>query len=246
MARGSARKPADQEPVRPVALVTGAGRGIGRATAEALAREGYAVVIAELTPRLGRKTATMLRRSGATAVFLQTDVAHPASVNRTVRTTRRWFGRVDCLVNNAGVLTVRPLVRLPLADLERMLDVNLHGSLVVTRAVLPIMLQQGAGTIINVASQLGKAGLGDYATYCATKFGVIGYTEALADELAGTGITVWAVCPGLTDTPLARKAGVARHERAGLIRPETVAEAIVGLVRGRTRAKSGSAVDVIR
>ena len=230
---------------KPVALVTGAGRGIGRATAEALARAGHAVVVAELSPRLGRQTASAIRRHGGTAVFLQTDVTNPASVDRTVRATVRWFGRVDCLVNNAGVLTVRPLARLPLADLERMLAVNLRGPLVVTRAVLPLMLRQDAGAIVNIASQLGKQGLGDYATYCATKFGIIGCTQALADELAGTGVKVWAVCPGLTDTPLARKAGVARRERAGLIRPESVADAIVRLAEGRNRVKSGHAVDVI-
>lgn len=231
---------------RPVAFVTGAGRGIGRATAEALAGAGYTVVIAEVQPRLGRQAAAALRRHGARAVFLQTDVASAASVERSVATVRRWFGRLDCLVNNAGVLTVRPLARLPLADLDRMVAVNLRGPLLVTRAALPIMLRRGAGAIVNVASQLGKRGLGEYVTYCATKFGVVGLTQALADELAGTGVRVWAVCPGLTDTPLARKAGVTPGERAGLIRPESVAETIVALVTGRRRAPSGSAVDVLK
>jgi NAD(P)-dependent dehydrogenase (short-subunit alcohol dehydrogenase family) len=242
---GAAPHAGSEKPDRPVALVTGAGRGIGRATAEALAHAGYAIVIAELSPRLGRQAAATLRREKATAIFLQTDVANAASVERTVRTTLRWLGRIDCLVNNAGVLTVGRLVRLPLLDLERMIDVNLRGPLVLARAVLPAMLRRGAGAIVNVASQLGKEGAGDYVTYSATKFGVVGFSEALAAELEGTGVQVWAVCPGLVDTPMARKAGVARRERTGLIRPETVADTIVALVTGHRRATSG-AVDVTR
>jgi NAD(P)-dependent dehydrogenase (short-subunit alcohol dehydrogenase family) len=157
----------------------------------------------------------------------------------------RRFGRLDCLVNNAGVLSVGPLNRLSLGDLEEMLAVNLRGPLLMARAALPHMLRQWSGSIINVASQLGKYGLADYVTYCATKFGVVGFTEALASELSGTGIRVWAVCPGLTDTPMATKTGVSLRQRAGLIRPETVARAIVDLAMSRRREASGTAVDVI-
>ena len=227
--------------------MTGAGRGIGRATAEAFVTEGWAVVIAELRPALGRRVERALRRAGAPALFVQTDVARPSSVEHAVRTALRRFRRIDCVVNNAGVLTPGPLARLPLRDLERMLDVNVRGPLVVSRAVLPALARRGAGSIINVASQLGKEGIGDYVTYCATKFGVVGLSAALADELSGTGVSVWAVCPGLVDTELARRAvGVTRRERAGLIRPESVARAIVALATGRRRAASGAAVDVLR
>lgn len=228
-----------------VALITGAGRGIGRATAEALARLGYAVVVAEVRPGLGRAAVAALRRGGATAVFVRTDVADAGGVDRAVRTTLCRFGRLDCLVNNAGVLTVGPLTRLARPDLDRMLDVNLRGVLLMTRAALPALGRAGAGVIINVASQLGKAGLGDYVTYCATKFGVVGLTEALADELSGAGIRVYAVCPGLVDTPLARKAGVTARDRAGLIRPATVARVIADLATGKRTPRSG-AVDVDR
>jgi 3-oxoacyl-[acyl-carrier protein] reductase len=127
-----------------------------------------------------------------------------------------------------------------------MLAVNLRGPLLMARAALPHMLRQRSGSIINVASQLGKYGLADYVTYCATKFGVVGFTEALAAELSGTGIRVWAVCPGLTDTPMAAKTGVSSRERAGLIRPETVARAIVDLATNKRREPSGTAVDVTR
>jgi NAD(P)-dependent dehydrogenase (short-subunit alcohol dehydrogenase family) len=231
----------------PVALITGAGRGIGRATAEAFAAEGYTVIVAERLSTLGRRAERALRRAGATAVFLRTDVANPASVERTVRAVLRRFGRLDCVVNNAGVLRPGPLVSVPLPQLERMLAVNLRGPLVVSRAALPTMLRRRSGVIINVASLLGKTGIADYVTYCATKFGVIGLTDALAEELAGSGVRVWAVCPGLVDTELARRAvGVSGKEREGLIRPERVARVIADLASGRKRAASGKAVDVTR
>jgi NAD(P)-dependent dehydrogenase (short-subunit alcohol dehydrogenase family) len=230
----------------PVALITGAGRGIGRATAAAFAAEGYTVILAERMAASGKGATQALQGEGAKARFIHTDVASHVSVRRCVAAAIRQFGRLDCLVNNAGVLSVGPLHRLPVTDLEDMLAVNLRGPLLMTRAVLPHMLRQRSGTIINVASQLGKYGLADYATYCATKFGVVGFTEALASELSGTGIRVWAVCPGLTDTPMAAKTGVSTRERAGLIRPETVAGAIVELAMGKRPEASGTAVDVIR
>ena len=230
----------------PVALITGARRGIGRATAAAFAAEGYTVILAERLAGLGKRTEQALVAEGARALFVHTDVASQVSVRRSVAAAIRRFGRLDCLVNNAGVLSVGPLTRLSFKDLEQMLAVNLRGPLLMARAALPHMLRQRSGSIINVASQLGKYGLADYVTYCATKFGVVGFTEALASELSGTGIRVWAVCPGLTDTPMATKAGVSLRQRAGLIRPETVARAIVDLAMSRRREASGTAVDVIR
>jgi NAD(P)-dependent dehydrogenase (short-subunit alcohol dehydrogenase family) len=227
-----------------VVLITGAGRGIGRATAEAFAAEGYTVVLAEILTAMGRGVARALICIGARAVFVRTDVANPASVKRLVTTALRRFGRIDCLVNNAGILSVGPLARLSVRDLDRMVAVNLRGPLLLARAALPAMLRQGSGSIINVASQLGKYGLGGYVTYCATKFGVVGFTEALAAELAGTGVRVWAVCPGLVDTPMARLSGATSG--AGLIRPESVARVIVDLATGRRREASGTAVDVTR
>lgn len=229
-----------------VALITGAGRGIGRATAEAFAARGYTVVLAELLPALGRRTERALKRAGAQALYLHTDVADAVSVQRSVRAVLHRFGRLDCLVNNAGVLRAGPLLGLATGSLDRMLSVNLRGPLLLARAVLPAMLRQGSGSIINVASQLGKFGAAEYVTYCASKFGVVGFTEALAAELAGTGVRVWAVCPGLVDTPMARHAGVSSQERARLIRPEAVARVISDLATGQRREPSGSAVDVLQ
>jgi len=208
------------------------------------AAERYAVVVAELRSELGRRTERTLRKSGAQALFVRTDVTSPASVGETIRAVVSRFGRIDCLVNNAGVLKPGELVKLPVRDVERMLAVNLRGPILFSRAVLRVMLHQRSGSIVNVASQLGKVGIAEYATYCASKFGIVGFTQALADELARTGIAVWAVCPGLVDTAMARQAGVSAGERPGLIRPETVAQVIVDLATSRRRQESGSAVDV--
>jgi meso-butanediol dehydrogenase/(S,S)-butanediol dehydrogenase/diacetyl reductase len=221
-----------------VALVTGAGRGIGRATAEALAADGWRVVVAELRPALGRATARALSPQGAR--FVHVDVGDSHSVARMARRV----GRVDCLVNNAGVLEPGPLARLSPAAIERMIAVNLAGPILVTRALLSGMLRRRAGVVVNVASLLGKFGMADYATYCATKFGVVGFTEALADEVSGGGVRVVAVCPGQVNTPLAWKTGVTRAERPHLIQPESVARVIADLAAGRRRYKNGEAIDV--
>jgi 3-oxoacyl-[acyl-carrier protein] reductase len=113
-----------------------------------------------------------------------------------------------------------------------------------SKAVLPAMLRRGTGSIINMSSLLGKFGAGQYVPYCASKFGVVGLTEALADELAGTGVRAWAVSPGLVDTPMARETRISASERRRACKPEEVANVIVSLATGKRRAASGMAIDV--
>src|SRR5688500_9293231 len=230
----------------PVVLVTGAGRGIGRATAQAFAEAGFAVVVAERAPARGRSAERALRAMGAPALFVRTDVADPGAAQRAVRAAVKRFGGLDCVVNNAGVLTVGRLDRLAPARIREMVRVNLLGPLRVLRAALPHLRRRRRGAIVNVASLLGKEGAAEYVSYCATKFGMIGLTEALAEELRGTGVSVWAVCPGAVDTPMARKGGLSKRERADLIPPENVARVIVELATRRRRRPSGAAVDVTR
>jgi len=161
-----------------------------------------------------------------------------------VREVYRRYGRIDCLINNAGILRVGAFQDVSIRDLDRILAINLRGPMVLTHAVLPLMREQGKGVIVNVASQLGKTGLAGYVAYCATKFGVVGFSEALASECGGSGVRVWAVCPGLTDTPMARLTGLSSRERSHLIPPEKVARTILELATGRRRALSGVTVDV--
>jgi len=226
-----------------VVLVTGAGRGIGFATAQAFTDAGYAVVIAERVVGRGRSAARKLRGAGASAVFVNTDVAERGAAERAVRAALTRFGRLDCVVNNAGVIEVDRLDRLSRTDIEEIVRVDLLGPLLVARAALPVMRRRRRGIIINVSSLLGKAGIADFVPYCAAKFGVIGMTEALADELRGTNVRVYAVCPGGVDTPMAKKAGIGDEK---LIPPERVARVILDLAIGRRRRPTGSAVDITR
>lgn len=228
----------------PVAVVTGAGRGIGRAIAEAFAAEGHAIVIAERDVQLGERTVRALARGGAQVALVSVDIAEESAPRTVITTALRLFGRIDCLVNNAGVLQVGPLARTSAQEIDRVLSVNLQAPLLMSRAVLPCMLRQHRGTIVNIASQLGKTGLGGYVAYCASKFGVVGFTEAFADELHGTGVRVFAVCPGLTNTPMARLSGILAKDREQLVQPRTVARTVLDLVTGRQPADSGAAVDV--
>jgi NAD(P)-dependent dehydrogenase (short-subunit alcohol dehydrogenase family) len=231
-----------------VVVITGAGRGIGRAAAEAFAAAGYAVVMVDRAAGRGRRAERALRAAGATTLFVRADVSTPGGAERAIRAAVSRFGRLDCVVNNAGVLVLGPLRRLKPRDVEATVRVNLLGPLLVTRAALQVMLGRrppGARrAIVNVSSVLGKEGAADYVAYCATKYGVIGLTEALADELRGTRTSVWAVCPGRVDTPMGHIGGVPRGE--DLIPPQHVARVIVALATGRRRRPSGAAVDVDR
>lgn len=184
-----------------IGLVTGGARGIGRAIVEAFAREGATVAIVD---RPGVEEAgglaRDLRESGARAAAFEADVADDASVAGMVEAVVAEFGRIDVLVNNAGITQRKRFVEITPADWDALMAVNLRGAFLVTRHVVPVMLRTGSGRIINVASQQGQRGAAFLVPYCASKAGVIGFTKALARELA-PDITVNAIAPGpvLTD-----------------------------------------------
>jgi 3-oxoacyl-[acyl-carrier protein] reductase len=185
-----------------IAIVTGGARGIGRGIAEGYAREGADVVIADRAEeKVAEPALRTIRGLGRRALFMRTDVAEEAAVRRMVDAAYATFGRVDVLVNNAGIFTQSLLEDLPVADWDRVLAVNLRGTFLCIRFVLPRMLAQGSGVIINVASQLGQIGGTEVAHYSASKAGVIGLTKALAREVATRGVRVNAIAPGpiLTD-----------------------------------------------
>ncbi|MFN8455957.1 MAG: 3-oxoacyl-ACP reductase family protein [Anaerolineae bacterium] len=179
-----------------VGLVTGGAQGIGRAIVEAFVREGAAVAILD---RPGKSEAEMLaqslRASGAHVAVFAADISADEMVRRAVEAAQAEFGRIDILVNNAGVTQLKPFLEMTPADWDRIMNVNLRGTFLVTRHVAPLMVATGGGCIINIASQTGQLGRAKLVHYCASKAGVIGFTKALARELAPT-IRVNAIAPG--------------------------------------------------
>ena len=200
-------------------IVTGAARGIGRGIAEAFAREGACVVIADLGSlarnsasswdyKLAAKdeleaTVAALRSSGAKeAVAVEADVTEAASCARMVEAAKKAFGGVDVLVNNAGLVKAGPVAIYEEADWDRLFAVNVKGVFLASRAAIPEIIARGGGAILNISSVAGRRGFAGLGAYCASKFAVIGLTQALAQELAPANVRVSAICPGLLATAM--------------------------------------------
>ncbi|WP_381795534.1 SDR family NAD(P)-dependent oxidoreductase [Streptomyces niveus] len=183
-----------------VAVVTGVAQGIGRRVAEVLAEEGYALVLADIVDPAD--TLASVRAAGADAVAVVGDVASEAYVTGLADQVRERFGRVDALVNNAGVSLLVPAEETTADQWRRVLDVNLTGPFLLSRAVGRLMLAAGGGSIVNIASIAGLHGVSDRAAYNASKHGLIGLTRTLAGEWGGRGVRVNAVCPGWVKTEM--------------------------------------------
>jgi NAD(P)-dependent dehydrogenase (short-subunit alcohol dehydrogenase family) len=236
-----------------VALVTGGGRGIGHAITLALARQGLAVAVAARTGAQVEAVADEVRALGQDAAAVTVDVADGASVAGAVAAVERGLGPVDILVNNAGIAEAAPFGRTDPELWSRHLRINVDGPYHLTRATLPGMLERRRGRVINVASLAGLAGAPYIAAYATSKHALVGFTRALAAEVAGTGVTVNAVCPGYVATDLvwtaarriAEKTGRSFDEAAQalaamnpggrLVEPGEVAAAVVALVRDGSR-----------
>jgi NAD(P)-dependent dehydrogenase (short-subunit alcohol dehydrogenase family) len=188
-------------------LVTGASSGIGRATALAFAAAGANVVLVARRATALAKVATQARAAGGAALVVAADVTDPAAVAGCFRKAVKRFDRIDVVVNNAGVLIPARVAELDPRDLQRMLDVNLFGALHVMQASVEQMQSQpGGGHIVNVASLAGRRGFSPLGGYCASKFALVGMTEALRTELLGSKVGVSLVLPGVIDTPMAEAA----------------------------------------
>lgn len=188
-----------------VAIVTGAAHGIGRGIAEAFALEGADVAIADVaTAEQAQPVLDAIRQSGRKALFVRTDVADEQQVRAMVDSVLETFGHVDILVNNAGIFTQSLVEAMPIEDWDRVLNVNLRGTFLCTRYVLPHLLEQGGGRVINIASQLGYLGGREVAHYSASKGGVIAFTKALAREVSTRNVLVNAIAPGPIVTDLLR------------------------------------------
>lgn len=186
-----------------VAIVTGASSGIGEATARALAGEGAAVVLAARRSRRIEALKEEMEGEGGKALAVETDVTDRDAVRRLAEEAKETFGRIDILVNNAGLMPLSYVKNLHVDEWERMVDVNIKGVLFCTAAVLPVMLEQGSGHIVNISSVAGRRAFEGGAVYCATKFAVRGFSDGLRLELAPQHhIRVTTIEPGAVDTEL--------------------------------------------
>ena len=218
-----------------VAIVTGAGRGIGRSVAMALAREGARVSLAARTERELQDTGSEIEKSGGEAAAFPTDVSREVEVRALVQGTVEMFGRLDILVNNAGTGVFGPLAETTTEQWDRIMAVNARGPFLLCREAIPYLRQQQHACIINVASVVGVKGYVDQAAYGASKHAVMGMSKALAKELQPDGIRVHVLCPGGVDTELLGKARP-DLDRSQLIRPDEIAEAVLFLVTYRGNA----------
>jgi NAD(P)-dependent dehydrogenase (short-subunit alcohol dehydrogenase family) len=182
------------------AIVTGAGKGIGRGIAEEFAAQGATVVIATKEAE-GELAAEEIRRRNGQALFIQTDVSVESDIRRMADFTLDQCGRIDVLVNNAGITVFKPLLEATVEDWDRLMNVDLRGVFLCCKHVIPAMMKQGGGSIINISSGHAIATLPDTEMYAAAKAGVNGMTRSMALSFGPHGIRVNAICPGFTDTP---------------------------------------------
>jgi 3-oxoacyl-[acyl-carrier protein] reductase len=231
-----------------IAILTGGGRGIGRAIALAFAREGgHVVVTARTTSEIERVKEEIIALDRK-ALAITMDVSDEQEVNGMVQQVIEEFGTVDILVNNAGVHIRCPVIDLKLADWELTMAVNLRGPFLCTKAVLPTMMKHKSGKIINISSDSGRKGWATGSAYCASKFGLLGFTEAVSEEVADDyGINVNALCVGGVDTIMTRKAlDYAGYEVDWdkIMQPEDIADVCVFLASDESRSIFGAFIDV--
>lgn len=224
-----------------VALVTGGGSGIGRATALAFAREGAKVAIADRAVEGGQETSYQIQKAQGEAIFIQADVAKPCEVKAMVKKVIAVYGSLDCAVNNAGIEgEMTSMAACTEENWDRVININLKGVWLCMKYEIPYLRERGGGSIVNMASIAGlRSGLQRFSSYVASKHGVIGLTKAAAVEYARTGIRINAVCPGFIQTPMVEGESQRNAQLETIIKdfvpaarfgtPQEIAEAVIWL-----------------
>ncbi|MNI12421.1 Sepiapterin reductase [compost metagenome] len=214
------------------AIITGAGKGIGKEIAVALAKEGVHLgLIARSTSDLEALQAQLTSAYGVKVYHASADVSKQTEVDQAVSSLIEKLGSLDILINNAGIAQFGTLLDMETASWEQIIQTNLMGTYYVTRASLPTMLQQNSGNIINIASTAGERGFATGSAYCASKFAVMGMTEALMQEVRKSNIRVTALTPSTVHTELAVKAGLNIGDEDHMMQPEDVAELVVAALK---------------
>lgn len=242
------------------AVITGGGRGIGAATARVLARAGAKVVVSARSSEQIAAVASELRQAGHEVWAIACDVTDIDQVESLATRSHEMAGPAQILINNAGIAASAPLKQITLEDWNRMLAVNATGPFLCTQTFMPGMLAAGWGRVVNVASIAGKVGAPYISAYCASKHAVVGFTRAVAAEVANKGVTVNAVCPGYVDTSMTEKSIANISAKTGLsetearehlhssspqnrlIEPEEVAQLIASLCQPAAKGINGQAI----
>ncbi len=227
-----------------IAIITGAGRGIGHGIALAFAQEGADLVIASRTEAELQELAEEIRALGGRVLVQPTDVTQEDQVQRLIARTLEEFGRIDVLVNNAGtILLPGEVLKTTVEAWDGMMAINARSVFLACKAVLPGMMERRAGKIINISSVAGLRGLPNREAYCASKYAVTGFTASLAIDMKPYGVAVNAICPGAVDTPLT---SLSRpdDDKTGWIKPKDIASVAVFLASDESRMMTGALIEV--
>jgi 3-oxoacyl-[acyl-carrier protein] reductase len=229
------------------ALVTGGGRGIGKETAIFLSKKGLNVIICSRTQKEIDSAVKEIKSLGNGQIIgRKCDVSVYSEVNTLVKEALEIYGRIDVLINNAGITYVKKLIDTTEEQWDQTLDINLKGTFLFCKAIVPHLIENDCGVIINVSSGAGKVGFEDISAYCASKFGMIGLTESLAREVANHNIRVMTICPGEVATKMQEDVDARYYElnKHKMLHPRTVAEKIADMIFNDNEYRNGIAVDL--